>query len=125
MVPTVYTLEEARGFFAASKGTCFAHDTATGNRKEISSLAEAEAFYKPSATQAMQEKTGVKIDPFHAEYRQLTEDELAAMVAIKNVATELWTLIDIATANADKRMLSLAKTNLEQSVMWAIKSLTA
>lgn len=126
MVPTVYSLEEAEKFFLQnSSGECYVHDDKTGRRKLISSFPDAQAFYKPSATEAVQEKTGLKIDPFHSEYRQLTEEELAAMASIKNAATELWALIDIATPNADKRMLSLAKTNLEQSIMWAVKAITA
>lgn len=55
-------------------------------------------------------------------YRVLTEDEKASMLAIKDAGQAL---IDLINATGKSRELSLALTNAEQSVMWAVKAITA
>lgn len=60
-------------------------------------------------------------DVFHAEYRELTQEESTAVLAIKEKAAELHGLIE---AVGHSRYTSLAKTALEESVMWAVKQLT-
>lgn len=55
-------------------------------------------------------------------YRVLTDDEKASMLAIKDAGPAL---IDLINATGKSRELSLALTNAEQSVMWAIKHITA
>lgn len=56
------------------------------------------------------------------EYRVLNDAEKKAMQAIKDKGLELFELID---GLGQSRELSLAKTKAEESVMWAIKHLTA
>lgn len=55
-------------------------------------------------------------------YRILSDDEKVAMQAIKDKGLELYNLIDNL---GHSRELSLAKTKVEEAVMWAIKHLTA
>ena len=55
-------------------------------------------------------------------YRILSDDEKAAMLAIKDKGLELYNLIE---SLGNSRELSLAKTKAEEAVMWAIKHLTA
>ena len=63
---------------------------------------------------------------FRNVYREWSSDELAAINHLKETAQVLWDEFDAAgeLPNADKRMIALAKTNLEQSVMWAVKAVT-
>ena len=59
---------------------------------------------------------------FRPRYRQLSEEEQALSLAIKEKAAELETLYgDVGEGHYGK----LAMTSLEQSVMWIIKELTA
>jgi hypothetical protein len=54
-------------------------------------------------------------------YRFLGEDEKAQMQAIKDKGLELWELIE---SIGQSRELSLAKTKVEEAVMWAAKHIT-
>lgn len=56
------------------------------------------------------------------QYRVLTDDEKAQMLKIKDAGQAL---IDIINATGKSRELSLALTNAEQAVMWAVKHVTA
>jgi hypothetical protein len=56
------------------------------------------------------------------QYRVLTDAEKAQMVKIKDAGQAL---IDIINETGKSRELSLALTNAEQSVMWAVKHVTA
>jgi hypothetical protein len=55
-------------------------------------------------------------------YRVLSEEEKAQMVRIKDAGQSL---IDIINETGKSRELSLALTNAEQAVMWAVKHVTA
>lgn len=55
------------------------------------------------------------------EYRVLSDDEKAQMKAIKDKGLEL---IELIEGMGGSRELALAKTNLEQAVMWAVKHIT-
>lgn len=55
-------------------------------------------------------------------YRVLTDDEKASMQAVKDKGLELHSLID---SIGSTRELSLAKTKVEEAVMWAVKHITA
>lgn len=55
------------------------------------------------------------------QYRILSDEEKAQMVAIKDAGAAFMALCDDAGAS---RELSLAKTNIEQAVMWAVKHIT-
>lgn len=55
-------------------------------------------------------------------YRVLSDAEKAQMQAIKDKGLELHSLID---SIGQSRELSLAKTKVEEAVMWAVKHVTA
>jgi hypothetical protein len=58
---------------------------------------------------------------FRHEYRTLNPIEKDQMLAVKDKASEMWDLIDSIGAS---RELSLAKTQLELVVFWAVKHVT-
>ena len=55
-------------------------------------------------------------------YRVLSDDEKAAMVRMKDIGAEF---ISECRKAGQSRELSLAITNAEQAVMWAVKHITA
>ncbi len=55
------------------------------------------------------------------QYRVLTDEEKAAMQKLKDDGLEFWDYIDSLGAS---RELSLAKTKIEEAVMWAVKHVT-
>ena len=55
-------------------------------------------------------------------YRVLTDEEKAQMVALKDLGAAFIAKCDEIGAS---REMSLAKTNAEQAVMWAVKHVTA
>ena len=54
-------------------------------------------------------------------YRVLSDEEKAQMVALKDAGAAFLTLCDGVGAS---RELSLAKTKIEEAVMWAVKHVT-
>lgn len=55
-------------------------------------------------------------------YRVLSDHEKAQMQRVKDDGLALWTLFDsIGTS----REIALAKTKIEEAVMWAVKHITA
>lgn len=56
------------------------------------------------------------------EYKALDDSQKARIEQIKNEAEKLHESFDWSIG--DKRMIALAKTNLEIAVMWAIKAIT-
>lgn len=69
------------------------------------------------------ERTANNTNAVRHNYRVLTDEEKAAMVAVKDAGQAL---IDAFSAHCKpSRETSLAITNAEQSVMWAVKGLTA
>lgn len=56
------------------------------------------------------------------QYRTLTEDEKAQMLKIKDLGLEF---LEEISALGNSRELSLAKTKIEEAVMWAVKHITA
>lgn len=61
-------------------------------------------------------------DVFRKTYKQQTGQIISQMDEIKTKAEELYTLLE--GAKSDPRMQSLAKTKLEESIMWIIKGMT-
>ena len=55
-------------------------------------------------------------------YRVLSDAEKASMVAIKDKGAEFLTLIE---GIGGSREMSLARTKIEEAVMWAVKHITA
>lgn len=66
------------------------------------------------------EGSQVRQDVFRTGYRGLKSDEIELMNAIKAKASDLHALMELKPG----REMSVAKTNLEQSVMWAVKGIT-
>lgn len=60
-------------------------------------------------------------DVMRMQYRALNADEQAQMVAVKGNAASLYGFLGTL---GDSRELSLAKTKLEEAVMWATKHIT-
>ena len=59
------------------------------------------------------------------EYRVLDENEKHAMQLVKDQGLELWNTLDSMGSGINQtRELSLAKTKLEEAVMWAVKHIT-
>lgn len=56
------------------------------------------------------------------QYRVLTDEEKAQMTALKDKGAEFLALIEKC---GQGREYSLAKTKVEEAVMWAVKGLTA
>jgi hypothetical protein len=56
------------------------------------------------------------------QYRVLTEDEKAMMLKVKDSGADFLALLDGLGAS---REISIAKTKIEEAVMWAVKSITA
>ena len=74
------------------------------------------------------EETGTKgealaeaVNVFRPVFRDLTEDEKDLISEVKTKAQELYLLIE----KTPGRYGSLAKTELESSMMWAVKQITA
>lgn len=57
----------------------------------------------------------------HHQYKILNDVEKAAMIEIKDKGLEFLTLLD---KSQPSREMSLAKTKIEEAVMWAVKSIT-
>ncbi len=77
------------------------------------------------AVAEMRDAPAPKPDVFRREYRPLTDAQKAALDRIKDRAQELYDDYNIVFEEAASgRAMSLAKTNLEQSVMWAVKAIT-
>lgn len=55
------------------------------------------------------------------QYRVLSDEEKAQMQALKDKGLDF---IDYCTGLGESRELSLAKTKVEEAVMWAVKAIT-
>lgn len=67
-------------------------------------------------------------DVFRQDYTPITEEQKAQVLAVKVKAQELHDLISAAVTEGERsdrsRCIAIAKTTLEESVMWAVKGLT-
>jgi hypothetical protein len=66
---------------------------------------------------------------FHTQYRELTPEEKDLIKQIKDTATSLEELYQLShkpdsPTLGPTRQISIALTKLEESVMWAVKSIT-
>jgi hypothetical protein len=57
-------------------------------------------------------------DTFRKEYKKLSEPAVSLIMEIKNTAENLENLFN----QVNNREMSVAKTNLETTIMWATKS---
>ena len=64
-------------------------------------------------------------DVFRKTYKPTTVEMSAFILKLKEKAEELYSILDEAATPNNGREIALAKTNLEQSIMWAVKGLTA
>ena len=64
--------------------------------------------------------------PFRPVYRQLQAEESDAVASIKDKAADMWDALNAASTlpNINARCLALARTKLEEAVMWATKAIT-
>ena len=60
-------------------------------------------------------------DVFRKAYRKLTDEETATLEALKDQASALYDTMQ----KHPSRPMSLAVTKLEESIMWAVKGITA
>lgn len=66
-------------------------------------------------------------DTFRKEYKPLTDIQKEMMELIKDKAENLLWAFDQTVEHEisiDARQMAIAKTNLEQAVMWAVKAIT-
>jgi hypothetical protein len=67
-------------------------------------------------------------DTFRPTYRELNEQEKKLVADIKSKAVELMDLFESAVAKEERsdksRCVNLARTKLEESIMWAVKGIT-
>lgn len=67
-------------------------------------------------------------DTFHKNQYPLSEDQKQYVLRIKTEAEVLLSIMDEAIHPNDRsersRCMNIARTNLEQAVMWAVKGLT-
>lgn len=79
-------------------------------------------IYSGAADSRQSDDVNMKTSRFRPKYRALTEEEKDLHDGIKDTATFLEELILMTPKSREQ---SLAITKLEESIMWAIKSLTA
>jgi hypothetical protein len=65
-------------------------------------------------------------DPFRSQYRELNPEERARIDLIKKLAGEMHELMQMPpyAGLPGGREMALARTKLEESVMWATKAIT-
>lgn len=65
-------------------------------------------------------------DVFRKEYKALSEEQKNTILSLKSKAEELLNQFELIGVNKsiDPRSVSLAKTYLEQSIMWIVKAAT-
>jgi len=67
----------------------------------------------------------IKGDPFRKDYGQLTDEQKRLMATTKTIYENTWqSLTAIEMAFGPSRDLSLAKTDLQNSCMWAVRAIT-
>ncbi len=63
-------------------------------------------------------------DTFRKEYKPLSDFQKERMKEIKDIAESLEIAIGVCTDSNNGREMAVAKTNLETSIMWAVKGIT-
>lgn len=72
------------------------------------------------------EETPAQVDIFRSKYRELSITEKDAISVLKDTASKLYAIYEEGQneLGADGRKIALAKTKLEESVMWGVKAIT-
>jgi hypothetical protein len=69
------------------------------------------------------------VDTFRKVYTPLDDEQKEKMDAIKNKAQELLDLFDSTVTREERsdrsRCMAVARTNLETTILWAVKGVTA
>jgi len=78
-------------------------------------LDKATAYLKSDSPERIQNNT------MRHQYRVLNDEEKAQMMAIKDMGAQF---VGYCDGIGQSRELSLAKTKIEEAVMWAVKSIT-
>lgn len=73
-------------------------------------------------TDEQQENIELAEKVMRLKYRAVTDQEAGAAERIKMLGAELYFAVN---ALGDKREYSLAKTKIEEAVLWAVKGITA
>lgn len=63
-------------------------------------------------------------DTFRKEYKPLSDEKKAQMAEVKEIAEKLEEKIIECTTADNGREMAVAKTQLETSIMWAVKGIT-
>lgn len=79
------------------------------------SLDKAKAYLKSDSDERTQNNT------MRHQYRVLSDEEKAQMLSIKDMGAQF---VGFCDSIGSTRELSLAKTKMEEAVMWAVKSIT-
>lgn len=88
-------------------------------------------IYENNKTDARQGEGQKPLGTFRKRYRQLSPEDIAHHDAIKDTAEDLLAKVNAAYDamrygdNDIARCRALAKTKLEESVMWAVRGLTS
>ena len=80
------------------------------------SLDKATEYLKSDSDQRTQNNT------MRHQYRVLTDEEKQQMIAVKDKGLEFLNVVD--NLGFSSREISLAKTKIEEAVMWAVKGIT-
>ncbi len=68
-------------------------------------------------------------DTFRKEYKPLTDEQKTQMADVKAAADNLLDIMNQIVPGEERsersRCLAIARTNLEQAVMWAVKGITS
>lgn len=68
-------------------------------------------------------------DTFRKEYKPLSDEAKASMNSVKEKAEELLKLFNEAVPAEERsersRCMAVARTNLETTIMWAVKGITS
>jgi hypothetical protein len=90
--------------------------------------ANMESEMNEKVSSASDERVVNNSDAVRHNYRVLNDEEKACMVQIKNLGQMFLDKCDeigkATTTGGSSRELALAKTNMEQAVMWAVKHVT-
>ena len=69
------------------------------------------------------------MDTFRKEHRQLTDEDRARILDCKIYASRMLEFFDLCVPQAERsarsHAMNIARTKLEETVMWAVKALTA
>lgn len=98
----------------------------------VEGFTEKEIKYKTKEIkqfcETLKEVSNTMTDTFRKEYTPLTDDQKTQMAQVKDKAQELLDLLNIIVPQEERsersRCMAVARTNLETTIMWAVKGIT-